>query len=175
MYSIKAIASLTGLGTETLRAWERRYQAIVPRRNDSGRRFYSQQDLERLMLLANLTRQGHAISKLSSMPHDELEKLLNNGSEKPDINVSFTEQIIEALLDYRIDRCEQLLKKALMSNETLPYLKEILSPTLQQVGQLWHDGEINVAQEHIFSSCVKRILLGMVNILHSFSANRPGI
>ncbi len=66
MYSIKAVTALTGLGAETLRAWERRYQAIVPRRDENGRRSYSQLDLERLTLLANLTRQGHAISKVSA-------------------------------------------------------------------------------------------------------------
>lgn len=175
MYSIKVIASLTGLGTETLRAWERRYQTIVPNRNENGKRFYSEQDLQKLKLLADLTRQGHSISKISNLNKDDLENLLANKQshvEKPQL---FSEQIVEALLNYRMDRCEQLLKRALLAHEPLSYVRDILVPTLRQVGQLWHDEILSVAQEHLFSACVKRILLGMINNLHSISANRPNI
>ena len=175
MYSIKAITSLTGIGAETLRAWERRYQTIAPRRDEGGRRFYSQQDLDKLMLLANLTRQGHAISKLSGLEFEGLQKLLTAGYETNSDAEQFVNQIIEALFEYRIDRCEQLLKKALMVYEPLAYIREILSPALHHVGNFWQIGRLNVAQEHIFSACVKRILLGMVNNLHSFSANSQGI
>ena len=175
MYSIKAIASLTGLGAETLRAWERRYQAIVPNRNASGRRFYSQQDLERLNMLADLTRQGHSIGKVSGFSDQELQLLLNSAEAKPEEHSQFNDKIVDALLDYRIDRCEQLLKRALLANEPLAYLVDILTPLLKQVGELWHNKKINVAQEHLFSACVQRILLGMVNSLQSVSANRPAM
>lgn len=175
MFSIKAIASLTGLSTETLRAWERRYQAIIPGRNENGRRFYSQHDLDKLALLANLTRQGHAISKISNFSVEQLRKLLNASDENTDGQRVFAEQIVEALLDYRIDRCEQLLKRALLANEPLAYLRDILTPALNHVGQLWHEEKLSIAQEHIFSACVNRILLGMVNNLHSISGNRPGM
>ena len=40
MYSIKAVSQATGLTVETLRAWERRYRVVVPRRDDLGRRVY---------------------------------------------------------------------------------------------------------------------------------------
>ncbi|QWF71339.1 MerR family transcriptional regulator [Methylomonas paludis] len=175
MYSIKAIASLTGLGPETLRAWERRYRIIVPQRDENAHRFYSQLDLEKLLLLADLTRQGHAISKLSGLSVEELQKLSLPATVVTDHTLAFTEQIVQALQDYRIDRCEQLLKRALLASEPLVYLRDILSPTLTSVGELWHEGKINVAQEHMFSACVKRILLGMVNNIRSISANRPGI
>lgn len=175
MYSIKSITSLTGIGAETLRAWERRYQTIAPRRDEGGRRFYSQEDLDKLTLLANLTKQGHAISKLSGLETDELQKLQNANTENNSESQQFVEQIIEALSEYRIDKCEQLLKRALMAYEPLTYIREILSPSLHLVGHLWHIGKLNVAQEHIFSACVKRILLGMVNNLHSFSKHRPSI
>lgn len=175
MYSIKAIASLTGLGTETLRAWERRYQTIVPERDENGRRFYSQQDLEKLTLLANLTRQGHTISKLSDLKLAQLQSLSDRADEKRESRHEFAEQIVEALLDYKIELCEQMLKRALIASQPLPYLRDILSPALHYVGDLWHAEKLSVAQEHMFSACVKRILLGMVNNLQGYSSNRPGI
>lgn len=176
MYSIKSISVLTGLGVETLRAWERRYQVISPRREAGGHRTYSQQDLEKLTLLASLTRQGHAISKVSGLDIEQLQKLANGADEQQvEQKNQFSEQIVEALLHYRIDRCEQLLKRALISSEPLIYVRDILTPALVHVGQLWHEGKINIAQEHIFSASVKRILLSMINNVHSLSVNRASM
>ena len=50
-YKIGAVSKITGIGTETLRAWERRYQAVVPGRSESGDRVYSSDDLNKLFLL----------------------------------------------------------------------------------------------------------------------------
>ena len=36
-YPIRAVAKLTGLGIDTLRAWERRHRAVTPVRDDRGR------------------------------------------------------------------------------------------------------------------------------------------
>jgi len=176
MYSIKAVSSLTGLGPETLRAWERRYETVIPARDSNGRRNYSQQDLEKLTLLANLTGQGHAISKVSSMDTEQLHKLLAQSNAAPTSDQTvFLEQIVDALMQYRIDLCEQLLKRALIAHEPLVYVRDILSPTLNEIGRLWHEDKLSIAQEHMFSACVTRIILSMVNNLYTLSHNRPGM
>lgn len=176
MYSIKAITSLTGLTAETLRAWERRYACIVPARTGTGRRFYSQQDLDKLILLANLTSNGHPIGKLASLSCQQLTDFQKQVSvQQKREPMPLLDQIIEALMEYRIERCEQLLKRALLASEPLDYARDILLPALQKVGDLWHREKINIAQEHMFSSCVKRIVLSMVNNLHRHSRNNPAM
>lgn len=176
MYSIKAITSLTGLTAETLRAWERRYDCITPVRNDTGRRSYTQGDLEKLKLLVNLTRNGHAISKIAHLDCEQLRQFETktlDGNDNGQVNLF--NQIVEALQQYRIERCEQLLKRALLAYEPLEYARDILLPALHLVGQLWHEEQINIAQEHMFSSCVKRIVLSMVNNLHQPSKHNPSM
>lgn len=176
MYSIKAIASLTGLSAETLRAWERRYACINPQRGTNGRRSYSQQDLEKLKLLMCLTQNGHAISKIAHLTCEQLRQFQHQASELNDPKQSHLfNQIIDAVQGYKIERCEQLLKKALLIYEPLDYTKEVLLPTLQRIGQLWCDGKINVAQEHLFSNCIKRIVFSMVNNLHQASNRNPSM
>jgi DNA-binding transcriptional MerR regulator len=117
MYSIKVITLLTGLSAETLRTWERRYACITPQRSDTNRCHYSQQDLEKLTLLAQLTSNGHTISKIANLNGEALRNL------QKQVNVSdkysqhpLLKQIIDAVLDYRIDRCEQMLKRALLAS-----------------------------------------------------------
>lgn len=175
MYSIKAITHLTGLTAETLRAWERRYEGILPARTSSGRREYSAQDLEKLNLLAELTRNGHAISKIVGLDCDALRKLKLDASSSDRAVESLLQQIIDALLEYRIERCESLLRRALLACEPLDYVRDILLPTLKKIGDLWHEGRLNIAQEHIFSNCMKRIVLGMVNQFQNTSSSSPAM
>jgi DNA-binding transcriptional MerR regulator len=176
MYSIKAITSLTGLTAETLRAWERRYDCITPQRNETGRRSYTQADLDKLKLLVSLTQNGHAISKIANLSCEELQNFQNQTSvhtDRPQPNLF--NQIIDALQQYQIERVEQLLKKALLAFEPLEYARDILLPSLQMIGQLWHEEKINIAQEHMYTSCVKRIVLTMVNNLHQPSKHNPSM
>ena len=73
-YEIGAVAKLTGLSTHTIRSWERRYEAVVADRSDSGRRRYGPADIEKLRLLKQLTDRGIAISTLASQDIDSLRR-----------------------------------------------------------------------------------------------------
>ena len=59
-YPIRAVARMTGLSVDTLRAWEHRSEAVVPTRNQRGR-LYSDVQVARLKQLADLVAHGHAI------------------------------------------------------------------------------------------------------------------
>lgn len=74
-YGIGAVAKLTGLTDHTIRVWERRYGAVVAERSASGRRVYSNADVEKLGLLKTLTDHGIAISQIAGNAVDELRAL----------------------------------------------------------------------------------------------------
>ena len=57
---ISAAARLSGVSVHTLRKWEQRYGAVVPRRTEGGERVYSRIDVERLGLLKRLAVFGRA-------------------------------------------------------------------------------------------------------------------
>ena len=40
-YPIKVVSHLTGLSIHVIRAWEKRYNVVVPKRTDTNRRLYS--------------------------------------------------------------------------------------------------------------------------------------
>jgi CheY-like chemotaxis protein len=58
IYSITAVAEMTGLSPTTLRYWERAYGLIVPMRTEGGHRLYSEEDVARLKWLAARIEQG---------------------------------------------------------------------------------------------------------------------
>src|SRR6476469_8045320 len=67
-----AVARMAGMPVATLRVWEQRYRAVGPGTAPSGHRLYSAADVERVVLLRQLTGQGHAIGSLATMTMDQL-------------------------------------------------------------------------------------------------------
>ena len=82
MWTIKNVSMMTGIGVHTLRAWEKRYGLVSPKRNESGRRTYSDEEVEILSLLAVLTKSGTPIGQLAPLTKDELQNLVNELPEE---------------------------------------------------------------------------------------------
>ena len=81
-YPIRVTASLTGLSIDTLRAWERRYQAVTPQRGDRGRA-YGEEQIQRLILLRKVVACGHAIGQVAPLSDTQLQQLLEGPSTSP--------------------------------------------------------------------------------------------
>lgn len=70
-----AVARLAGMPVSTLRIWEQRYRAVGPHTSPTGHRLYSSADLERVVVLRQLTTQGHAIGSLAGLDLAQLQQL----------------------------------------------------------------------------------------------------
>ncbi len=75
LYGIGTVARLTGLKPDTLRVWERRYGLGASLKSDTGRRRYTQADLEHLQLIAALISSGSRIGEIASSDRRTLEML----------------------------------------------------------------------------------------------------
>lgn len=73
-YKIGAVAGLTGLSTDTIRAWERRYDLIEPNRGVNNNRLYTQRHVKKLISIKLLVDAGQAIGRVSRLTEDELEQ-----------------------------------------------------------------------------------------------------
>jgi DNA-binding transcriptional MerR regulator len=71
-FNIQVASQLSGVASATIRAWEKRYNAVVPERADNKHRLYSEKDIEKLAVLFRLTEVGQSIGKIA---HLDLEKL----------------------------------------------------------------------------------------------------
>jgi DNA-binding transcriptional MerR regulator/methylmalonyl-CoA mutase cobalamin-binding subunit len=73
---MKSALRRTGLSADVLRSWETRYRAISPERSKGGHRLYSEEDIERLILLQRLLAMGHRIGQLARLRSDQLRAML---------------------------------------------------------------------------------------------------
>jgi len=76
-YQIGTVSSLTGVDAHTIRAWERRYGALEPTRDDAGRRRYDDHAIERLQLLKGLVDCSEPIGAIAHLSDQELRDRLS--------------------------------------------------------------------------------------------------
>ena len=82
LYGIGTVARLTGLKPDTLRVWERRYGLGASHKTVSGRRQYTQSDLEHLQIVAMLVADGARIGEIAKSERKTSEMLVQNRSRK---------------------------------------------------------------------------------------------
>lgn len=176
MYSIKAVSQATGLTVETLRAWERRYGIVAPRRDATGRRVYGPEDVLRLRLLREATDRGHPIRRLAKLADAELSGLVEDAATvRPAAGPGgFAGRILEAARNFRAADCEQALTLAIALLPPPQLFSEVLQPLLREVGERWHRGEFAISQERLVSSTVRRHL-GLVLETYGRTSRRQDV
>jgi DNA-binding transcriptional MerR regulator/methylmalonyl-CoA mutase cobalamin-binding subunit len=176
VHSIKTVSQVTGLTPDTLRAWERRYKAVQPRRDDGGRRLYDAADLTKLRLLRQAVTLGHPIHRAARLSLEELEDLVREARAQ-DPAQSFSDlvtRLLAAVASYRSDLCDEILGLAIAGLSPRDAVRSVLAPALVEAGVRWHAGQFSAAQEHLLTASVERLVM---TTMHTFQkvARGPGM
>lgn len=163
-YPVRVVATRTGLSPHVLRAWERRYQVVVPTRTDGGQRLYSDLDIERLRKLRRLVEAGHAISRLARLTAEQLDQV-NEGElqsagpgPEPGEAGARVEEALGAATRFDAARFEAVLERAALSFGIPAFLDQIAAPAMERIGHGWADGSVSVGQEHMATAAFRRVL-----------------
>ena len=176
MFSIKAVSNATGVSIETLRAWERRYRVVEPRRDTNGRRSYEAQDVIRLRKLREATECGHPISKLAKLSDEQLTgAIADAAANAPERSASrsYAEQMLSAAEHYKPDDCDQALSMALALLPLRQVVEEVLAPVLVEVGERWHAGNLTIAQERVLTGSVRRQVGNVIETYNRIAKGAP--
>jgi DNA-binding transcriptional MerR regulator len=152
----------------TLRAWERRYGFPKPdRRRDSNRRRYSNEQLERLRLVARLLERGYRPSDVIHAPEHELARLLNNslGASQQAADASAIGDVHTLLKLLSADDAkgiEQQLRLAAAAWGAKRFVTDLAQPLAEAVGQAWAQGQLEVRHEHLMTECLTTELRAML-------------
>jgi DNA-binding transcriptional MerR regulator/methylmalonyl-CoA mutase cobalamin-binding subunit len=179
-YPIKVVSEMTGLSAHVIRAWEKRYNVVEPDRSDTNRRLYSEEDIEKLKLLNDAVHLGHSIGGIAKLSFTELKNLVpkenpnssltnNKVVNSPDSDKSLNEimsECMEAVKNYDAKTLEFTLLNASAKFTQPVLIEKLVVPLVYKIGDLWHSGEIRVANEHLASSILRSFLL---NLLESYS------
>ena len=150
------------LNAETIRAWQRRYGAIKPRRSENARRF-TMEDIRRLSL-KKATSAGQAISEIAQLSETELLKIIESSQQHAttervrddQLDNIFQEQLCAFVVArYDTGEATKVLSSAALYLETRSFLLEIVIPLMNKIGQDWHSGAMRIGQEHFATEILK--------------------
>ncbi len=158
IHNIKSVSEKTGIAPVTLRAWERRYNFPVPQRTDTGYRLYSEHDIASLNWLRLQTENGLSIGQAIKL----LNGLLDTGEnplvhqindhtilETPHQSIEHIQPaLIKALIDLDEEKANRIMRTSFSMYPLETILLEIIAPTMVEIGDHWHRGDISVATEH---------------------------
>ena len=172
-YSIKAVALETGLTMFVIRAWEKRYNAVVPKRTETNRRIYSSEDVEKLKLLYKATQKGRSIRNIANLSLEDLQEIVTpnqedlNNSKEPKAGTGtndLDEQLnllMKAIEELDSERFEKELNNASINFSKPQMLELIIIPLMKRIGNCWADGTLRVVHEHMVSVIVSSFLLNL--------------
>lgn len=183
LYPMRAVTRLTGLNPDTIRVWERRYDAVAPDRTGGNARRYSSTQVRRLLMLREAVNRGHAISDVAKLDDSALDGLLGATSAL-DIRstepheggdgmfAQLAEEYLGAIARFDTYRAASILNRAAILLDSRDFALYVVGPILREVGERWHRGEMSVAQEHIVSVQVKSLLFQLMRFAAAYTATR---
>ena len=169
MYRIHRFSKLTGLSTHLIRAWERRYGLVNPVRGANRYRLYNDEDVRLFRYLKAQVDEGMSIGQLAEIGREKLLEETQRDWVKSAVELPPSEGLVSDLMLalQTGDRAgfERKLNGALAVIPFEEALFRFLLPLQEEVGQLWHDGKLGVAQEHYASNQIKQKIYSARNQL----------
>ncbi len=164
LFRISVVAEMVGLSENLLRAWERRYQIVRPKRTGAGYRAYTGRDVELLRRVKQLVQQGVSISEVAPMV-PALRRELKNGRQ--DLVVGkrlehWTRSILDAARRDEQPEIFSVLDEAFATLPPIDVLEQLIVPLQRAVGELWHARQLSSAQEHLVTHAVRSRLLAHI-------------
>jgi DNA-binding transcriptional MerR regulator len=174
-HPIQVVARRTGLSTDVIRAWEKRYAVITPVRTGGGRRLYSDADIERLRLLGQATLTGRSIGQVAALPATELEALaresrterapMARGGEAsmgpPAASAATTDHLhaaLEAIEQFDGVALDAALRRAVIALPAEGFLDAVVVPLWDRVTERTREGTLRAPHRHLALTALRRTL-----------------
>ena len=179
-HPMRVVTRRTGLSADLLRAWERRYEVVKPSRSETGRRRYSDADIERLRLLYRATLGGRSIGQVAGLPTEVLAAVVRqdaaaeSSTERASETAEGSELEGQPEADDYLSECLRLverldstalhatLRRATIVLPVTAFLESLVVSLLERVGTRWREGTLRPVHGHLASTALRRVLEGVI-------------
>lgn len=186
-HPIQVATRRTGLSADLLRAWERRYGAVTPERTASGRRLYSEQEIERLTMLRRATEAGRPIGQIATLPDEHLRRLVvgdvdaavrqiadRPGEQRSADPQRFVAHALDAIGQLDSSGLHAALAAASLALSPADLMERVVVPIMRAVGTGWEEGALGIAHEHLATAIIRAVLSAIV-LSRDLPGTGPGI
>lgn len=163
-YSIKDLEEFSGIKAHTIRIWEQRYELLEPKRTATNIRYYTEDDLKKILNCKLLNDNGLKVSRIAALSDPEIEiKCKQILIEKVEDNTVESLSLAVATFDQELIKLK--LDESYKNRGMLDTYEMVISPLLSRIGQLWQVNTISVAHEHFISNIVREFIISKTSQL----------
>ncbi len=154
---IGEFARRVGVSPELLRAWERRYGLLRPIRSSGGFRLYTDRDADRVARMRRALDDG--------MSAAEAARAVLESSQPSEGRLEEAEaRLLVAIRRYDEDGMHAVLDESLSAFGLEATLRDLILPTLTEVGRNWDKDPLGISQEHFASNLIRGRLLSLARL-----------
>ena len=165
VYSIKDLEKLSGIKAHTIRIWEKRYNLIDPHRTNTNIRYYTDNELKKILNVAVLNRHGIKISNIARLNDLELKEEIIRVTRTSQSHDTTVDSMVIAMIDLDEYKLEAIIDKSVSKAGFKSTVIEVLWPFLNKVGILWQSGDVYPAQEHFVSNLIRQKIISYTDQL----------
>ncbi len=158
---IGELSRRTGVSSDLLRAWERRYDLFDPSRTPAGYRLYGDEDIRRAERMRLHIDAGLSAAEAARVTRSDFDGALE--PEHPDVSVpqQFGDELERALDRLDDGAAHAALDWLFARFATETVLRDVVLPYMRGLGVRWERGEDAIATEHFASALLRGRLLGL--------------
>lgn len=153
-FSIRDLENISGIKAHTIRIWEKRYNLLQPKRSETNIRYYTPENLTKLLNIVLLNKNNFKISKIAAMSEEDI----TTKSRELAFSIATNDEAINSfkVSMFQFDKIlfnntyNQLLHKKTFRE----IFKDIFIPFLEHIGLLWQTETLLPAHEHFISNLI---------------------
>ena len=161
-YTIEQFSQITGLNKILIRTWENRYNFVEPIRTETNIRYYTDDMLTKGIKYSILVENGHKISKLIKAEEKEInvliDNILNETKDEETKNKIYISKFVQSAIYFDQKLFDDTYKKCVKEIGLIEFYSDVLLKTMNEIGVLFLNSDINPAHEHFLSENIRRKL-----------------
>jgi len=170
------VSKLCGVPPATLRAWERRYGVPAPARTASAYRLYGDEDIALITKMRDLVKGGMAAAEAArTVLADASRAPLPESHEDDDPFGDAADRIVDSVVRFDPEGLDKEVNRALGLGSAIAIFENTLAPAMREIGNLWHEGTLTVAQEHLASNLIGGTLLHLLRLTQPVGQTRRAV
>ena len=152
LHNISTVARITGVNAITLRAWERRYGLVKPKRTDSGHRLFTDDDVVRIKEILFWLDKGIAVGKVA--PYLQHKKTSTQAHDAPNYS-NYQREAIQAVKEFDQNKLDEDMN-ATFSLYPLDVISQQIYPkVLEALNEHWLTSDTAYSEKQFFLSYLR--------------------
>jgi DNA-binding transcriptional MerR regulator len=175
-FTIKDLENLCGIKAHTIRIWEQRYSFLKPQRTGTNIRYYTNEELKKLLNVALLNKYGFKISHINRMTDDQIYERVISLTQSEAVQERIVNELITMIIDIDMASFEHILDNYIKLKGIERAITQVIFPLLEKIGILWHTNHIIPAQEHLVSNIIRqKFIFGIENASPHIKAHKTAL